>query len=393
MRRAALAQVHLEGGDRPGPLPRSGGHEVDAHAPGAAEVGECATDGVAVPGEVGRVRLVGREPAAEVDLPVVAAEHLVVRRENAHAGTGQQVDLNARAAQRVAADHLLDHPAAGGEVVEEPARQGADGGKHLVRVTGATGGVAQVDDGVAVAGSAVVVLDDDRSHTGARRADPLRGRGDVVDGVQVLPAQGHRHPRAVEQLASGALEGHRPQLGGGAVDRHAELEGHGDLVLGDVPRLDDGGAARHEASDDVEQVGSVEQLLGERSGRRVLQCHDVQPFAHPATDVRRDEVTVVGEHLRPGRHRADEHEVGVDPVEQQRRVEVAVLHRRQPGTVVGQQGVAQAERRHPDHDVVTPGSGGVRREGVGQGGLQLRRSRPSHLLAPILTAACPWCQR
>ena len=127
---------------------------------------------------------------------------------------------------------------------------------------------------------------------------------------------------------------------------------------------------------------------------------------HPVGDVGWHERAVVGEHLGVRGQRADEHEVGVDPVEQQRGVEVAVLHGGQARAVVRQQRVAQAERRHGDHGVVPPGAGHVRREGVGQRRLQPvevvhphppgahhgargRRRPPSTYPAPAASAASP----
>ena len=123
--------------------------------------------GVPVAGEVRGVRAVGGEPASEVDLPVVATEHLVVGGEHLHLATRHQVDLDAGAAQLVAHDHLLDDSPTGGEVAEEPVGQGGDAGQYLVRVPSGARLVAQVEHEVAVAGAAVVVLDHHRGHVGA----------------------------------------------------------------------------------------------------------------------------------------------------------------------------------------------------------------------------------
>ena len=313
--------------------------------------------------------------------------------DDPHAAAGQQVDLHAGAAHLLADDHLLDHSPTGSEVVEEPRGQRGHGGQHLVRVARGAGVVAQVEDEVAVAGAAVVVLDDDGTHRGSRRADPLGGRGHVVDAVHVLAAQRHRHPAAVEQPAACALERLGPQRGRGAVDGQAQRERDGDLVLGDVPRLDEGRAVTHDAADLVEQVGAVEQLLGERARGLVVDGDAVHPVAHPVGDVGRHQGAVVGEHLGVGRERADEDEVAVDPGEQQRRVEVPVLHRRDPGAVVLQQRVAEAVRGHRDDRVGATGARHVRREGVGQ-----RRLQPVevvHRHTPRVHHGGPWggCQR
>ena len=212
-------------------------------------------------------------------------------------------------------------------------------------------------------------------------AGPMRPFGGPMRpfGGPMRPFGGPVRPfaRTMEQRAARTLEGRGPQGGGGAVDRDTELQGHGHLVLGHVPRLDDGGPATDEVADLGQQVGAVEQLLRQGPRAGVVEGHGVHPALHPARDGGGHEVAQVGQHLGFGCQRADEHEVAVDPAQQQRGVEVAVLHRRDPGAVVLEQGVAEAVGGHRDDDVVAPGAGHVRPRGRPEGPPAAGRSRPS----------------
>ena len=68
---------------------------------------------------------------------------------------------------------------------------------------------------------------------------PDRGDGghDLIDGANILEADGHGYTSVGEQPPTGALVAKWPQVGRRAVDRRLQPQGHLDLTVGHVPRL------------------------------------------------------------------------------------------------------------------------------------------------------------
>ena len=190
----------------------------------------------------------------------------------------------------------------------------------------------------------------------AARTDATAARTSSIVRTSSQPDR-HRHAGLLEQPAPGALEAERPQPRRRAVDRRVERQRHRHLVVGDVPRLDEGRPSRDQPSQLVDQVGPVEELLGDRPVARVGHLEHVEARAGRRPPLGRDEREVVVEHLGGRRLAHHEHEVAGDAVEHQQRQQVAVLERRDPVAVVRQQRLAEAERRERDDHVlvVTPG--------------------------------------
>ena len=134
----------------------------------------------------------------------------------------------------------------------------------------------------------------------------------VVDRADALDADGDGDARPPEQAPSRGLERLGPQRRRRAVDRDTEGDGHGHLVVGDVPRLDDGHAARHPIAELVEEVRAVEELRGEGAGPEVVDDDEVQPRPHPVGDGGRDDVVRRPSSTSAEAARAHEHEVAVD---------------------------------------------------------------------------------
>ena len=87
MRRAARSEVDLDRVQGPGSV-LAHGDEVDGAATDDALARESAPDLERLDRDLGRVLRVGGEAAAEVRLPVRAAEHLVVGREDVDLARG-----------------------------------------------------------------------------------------------------------------------------------------------------------------------------------------------------------------------------------------------------------------------------------------------------------------
>jgi hypothetical protein len=220
------------------------------------------------------------------------------------------------------------------------------------------------------------VLDDhttDARVLGAHEGDAVEH---VVDRADVLATDRHRYAGLAEQPASRALEPDRPQVRRRAIDRRAELEGDVHLVVGDVPRFDERGPVTDEPAQVVDEVGPVEQLGCHRPGPGVRHLEHVEVGTGVVAPPLPHERQVVVDHLRLGCLAAHEHDVAVlDPIDQQRREQVAVLQRRDPVVVVGQQRLADAERRQCDHDVLDPGPGAVHGDGLAEPLLQAHEGR------------------
>ena len=102
MCRAALPQVHLDGGGPPLAPILARGHEVEGEPPEHPLAGEPCTDLLGVAADLDRVPGVGRKPAADVRLPARAAQELVVRREDLHLAERRHPQLDAGTAKLVA---------------------------------------------------------------------------------------------------------------------------------------------------------------------------------------------------------------------------------------------------------------------------------------------------
>ena len=251
-----------------------------------------------------RVGRIGREAAAEVDLPARATEDLLVRREDGDAPVGPQVDLGARAGEALARDALFDD-AAEREVRAIPLGKGLDRRPQPGVRVGRVVHRAQVDDDVAVTRPAVVVLDDDPRGVRSIRADRVDRIDHVVGRPDILAAERHRHARVDEQATTGALERQRPKLRCGAVDRHVEREREIHLGIGDVPRLDEGGPRPDVLADPGDEVGPVEQPGRDGPGRPVVDLEDRDPGAGGVSFRRWNELEVVVEDLGQRRARRD----------------------------------------------------------------------------------------
>ncbi len=115
MRRPALAKVELDRVRVPAAL-AANGDEVDREAADHALTRQPLADLRRLPRDRGGVGGIGREATAEVALPARAAEQLVVRREHLERAERRHPHLDARAAELLAGDSLLDDPAALGEI-------------------------------------------------------------------------------------------------------------------------------------------------------------------------------------------------------------------------------------------------------------------------------------
>ena len=304
-------------------------------------------------GEFGRVAGIGREPAAQVHLTVGAADDLVVGGEDPDAAAGEHVELHARAGEPVAIDELLDD-AAGGEIVEVPLRQRRDR-RHAcaATVSGSPSAPRNATIGVAVAGTAVVVLDDHATGVGSPGADVLDRGEYIVDVADVLASDRHRDADGREEPPARALERQRAQLGGvpligtpsaTATATSSSVTFHGSIIAD---------AIADQLAQLGDQSGSVEQLGRQRPRAAVGTTTQRKRVSQPLGRLRRDEGTVVVEHLAGRRLGTQEHEVArLDAVQQQLRLEVAVLHRRDPLDVVRQQRFADAVGRHGDDHVL-----------------------------------------
>ena len=204
---------------------RPHGDEVDGAAPDHALACQPSADLQRLDRDLRRVLRVGGEAAAEVGLPVRAAEHLVVRREDVDLARGADPELGARAPQVLALDPLLHDPALageGGEVVE-------DGGLGVLeRERGAECALVErerhVDEGVAEAADAAVELHD------RRRAAQLAQRLQHVALAGDVEAAGVRHVLVGEDAPAAGLRPQPLERGIGAVERDPEANGELDLV-------------------------------------------------------------------------------------------------------------------------------------------------------------------
>src|SRR5262249_37396118 len=128
VRGAALAEVDLDRVGLPGPAAVAGDDEVEGEAAEDALLREPAPDLRGLAADERRGGLVRGEPAPEVGLPRLAAEHLVVRREQLHLAERRHAELDARAPDLARLDPLLDDALLLRELLEE-ARVGERG--HL----------------------------------------------------------------------------------------------------------------------------------------------------------------------------------------------------------------------------------------------------------------------
>ena len=269
----------------------------------------------------------GREAAAEVALPV---EDLVVGRDDLDVAVRRHLELDARTAHVRPDEPLLDDAAARGEARQIRVDAHAAGvERHALEplgdalpltVAAGRGQPAEVDDGVALAGDAVVELDHHLDEPGPRgtqahdRLDRRAAAGDVRD------AQRMRNAGQREQLAAAAL---RPELlvaRVGAVERHVERQREVALQLrGHVGHHVAERAGRDGPADPREQAWAREQLLGQRARRRIVGGEQREAGAGVGAHRRREQREVVlddGRRDRGGGH-VDEHEPGIPQRQQQ----------------------------------------------------------------------------
>jgi hypothetical protein len=168
---------------------------------------------------------------------------------------------------------------------------------------------SEVDHDVAVARTAVVVLDDDARRGRPLGADRLDGRKDVIDRPDILPPErdGHSGPR--QHPPTFALEAEPAKLGSGAVDRDAERDRKGDFGAGDVPRLHQGRSSADASLNVLEQVGPVEELRSHRPGRPVVDVEQRDSRPHLLAPVGWHEVEIAIEGGCVGAAGGDEHDL------------------------------------------------------------------------------------
>ncbi len=118
------------------------------------------------------------------------------------------------------------------------------------------------------------MLDHDAAEERPVACDPADGIDDVIDRSDVLATERHRHPDLSEEAAPGALEREGTQLGRRSVHWDLEREGKVDLVLGDVPRLDERRPIAHVRTDRCDQVGPIEELRRDGPRRPVVDLDE-----------------------------------------------------------------------------------------------------------------------
>src|SRR3712207_6298296 len=138
----------------------------------------------------------GGEAAAEEDLAAVAAEHLVVRRDRDQVAQGIHAELSGGRALDGALDELLDDAAHGSELLPEEVPGHVPRLEGQVRQAPPDPGrqprpprrAAVVEDGVALAGEALVELHDRPREAGPPRPEVGEGLGDRLGTAEVLEA-------------------------------------------------------------------------------------------------------------------------------------------------------------------------------------------------------------
>ena len=208
VRRAALAQVDLDGVRRPSAARLAHDDEVDREAPEDAFAREPLADLRRLDGDQPGVREVGGEHGSRGSS---------ARSGRRGAGRASRGSRPRRAASRgagrsgcaaptpVMRSSTMPPPAASvrrysaTSVLRLSSSSCSDAGAQGRRLVGGAGSgqPAQVDDRVAPARHAVVVLDDRLRDRGLRRAHPLQRLDHAVDVGDVLPARagGPRRPR------------------------------------------------------------------------------------------------------------------------------------------------------------------------------------------------------
>ncbi len=169
--RATLAQVDLDGMGVPVAVGSLHGQEVEGEAADDALAHEAVADSGRLTGFEAAVGRVGREDGPQVALAAWPTQHLVVGGEDFDLAQGRNAHLHAGALLDFALDHLLDDGPLRGDALQvggvgqfrqlelHGPQVGGDG-LRLGRIAG-RGQVAQIDDGVAHAGDALVELGDD----------------------------------------------------------------------------------------------------------------------------------------------------------------------------------------------------------------------------------------
>ena len=194
-----------------------------------------------------------------------------------------------------------------------------------------------------------------------RRCGRPRGR----TGSGTPASRKSRRPRSCTPAAS--------SVGTCPVDRRLQRDRDGDLVVGDVPRLDVGRPVADHPPHLGELVGVVEQLLGHRPMRRVRHRDHVRKRRRTLS--RRAPAPATSSSpapRRPGACDADEdHLAGLDPPQHREPTQVAVLEGRDPVGVVGEQRLAEAEGRQHHQHVLGRRARGVQGQRRAQPRLQL----------------------
>jgi hypothetical protein len=178
-----------------------GRRKVHAKPPDDAATGEELADRLAMARKFGHIGGIGREPAADVHLAAIAAEHLLVGGEHFHLTERRELDLDTGAGKAGSRDELL-HDCARSQFMQVPVRQRQATVVEMIKF----------DDDVAVPGTAVVKLDNRTCRARPLPPDLDDGGQHLVGGADVLPPGRVRNVRLHEQPPAGAFEAKMPKV-------------------------------------------------------------------------------------------------------------------------------------------------------------------------------------
>ena len=232
-------------------------------------------------------------------------------------------------------------------------------------------GAVEIEEGVALAGEAVVELHHGPAAT--RIGLPERGEGtdDVLPVPEVLVALREEDAGLAEDLAAAGLGAEVGEGGVAGVQGNAQLHGEGALVgaavEADEVRERSVGNRRPNALD---QPRPGENLGGERLLARVAAVQEDQPLAGVRRRHAGEEVQEVVDHDGIELLAGDEDHAGARPAQQHEHVEHAlfvVVHPLDLGQLLG----IEAEAGHHHHRLLLRAAGSDLPEQVGQAGLEL----------------------
>src|SRR5918994_4583116 len=275
MRRTAATQVDLERVRRPRAVTANRG-EVDCRAPDHAFTREPSADLQRLGRDERRVFGIGRKVAAEVDLAVRSAEHLVMRRHDVHLPGRAHAELDAWTPEVVAFDALLDDAALPVERAEIALEVGFLVLERYRAVKVAPRGL-EVDQRITEPAHALVELHDGNPRVGATHAELVEGPSEVVRPPQVETCR-VADGLVREDAPAARLRAEPAESRVAAVDRQLESLGQPDLVLRHAERYDHGhlGLA-DEPLDPFDRARPREELAGQRLVARVDQRHRLEP--------------------------------------------------------------------------------------------------------------------